>query len=96
MAQQEIHVHPLFVVLTRPAMMLGVTLNYFCVCVLMALCVFILADNFIYLACYIPMHIVGWLACKWDVNFFQILFKALECSYSPNKKYWGCHAYEPF
>ena len=89
-------ISPIFTGLTRPAMVMGVTLEYMSICAMAALCLFILADSPLYLASYLPLHIFGWLLCKMDPNIFRILMKRADCSYSPNKKIWGCASYEPF
>lgn len=87
---------PIFTGLTRPPMVMGVTLEYMSVCAMGALCLFILAGSPLYLVAYLPLHVVGWLACKVDPNIFRILMKRVDCAYSPNKKIWGCNSYEPF
>lgn len=96
MEKEELWVSPIFTALTKPAMILGVTLDYLSICFLVALCLFILADNPLFLAAYLPLHFMGWILCKIDPNIFRILIKRAECAYSPNKKFWGCHSYEPF
>jgi type IV secretion system protein VirB3 len=93
---EKLLVSPIFAGLTRPAMFLGVTLDYISISSLAALCFFIIANNPIYLIAYLPLHIVGWLACRIDHNIFRIMAKQINCAYSPNKKYWGCQSYEPF
>jgi len=96
MEQQELLISPLFTGLTRPPMMMGITLDYLCLCTLVAMCLFIIANNPLYLIIYLPMHMVGWIACKIDHNIFRIFIKRAECHYSPNKHIWGCQSYEPF
>lgn len=87
---------PLFNGLTRPPMIMGVTMDYLSLCALCALCIFILANSPVYLIIYFPLHLLGWIACKIDHNIFRILLKCADCAYAPNKNIWGCHSYEAF
>lgn len=64
---------PLFVGLTRPAMLAGVTqtgviINLACVAIL-----FIMLNSFLYLSLAAPIHAIMWAICRWDAHFFEIL-----------------------
>jgi type IV secretion system protein VirB3 len=87
---------PLFTVLTRPPMILGVTIDYICIIALFSMCLFIITGSPLYGIVYIPLHVFGWIACKVDVNFFRVITKLIECPNTLNKKIWGCKHYEPF
>jgi len=91
----QLIVHPIFTGLTRPAMIVGVTVDYLSICVMVAMIGFILGNSPLYLMLYVPMHIVGYIACKFDPFCFRIVFKRLSCAYMPNKKIWNCASYEP-
>ena len=94
--EEQLHISPIFTGLTRPPMVMGVTLDYMSISFMIAICGFIMAGNILYMVLYLPLHIFGWVACKIDHNIFRILFKKLECLNTPNKKIWGCQSYEPF
>lgn len=96
LSTDKINVSPIFNGLTRPPMIYGVTLEYISISGLLSLCLFILTNSPIYLAIYFPLHITGWLACKFDYHIFHILIKRAECGYSSNQKIWGCRSYEPY
>ena len=96
MSQDQLSVSPIFTGLTRPPMFLGVTLDYIGVSFIIALCVVMLLDNPLYIVLYLPLHIMGWFACKIDHNIFRLLMKRADCAYQPNKRLWGCNSYEPF
>lgn len=96
MAKEKLIISTVFVGLTRPPMIMGVTLDYLSVVMMVILSVTILANNPLCLFLYLPLHVVGWILCKLDPNIFQILFKKADCNHVPNKKIWGCHSYEPF
>ena len=87
---------PVFTGLTRPPMIFGITLDYLCWCLMTSLGLFILGDSVGYFITYVPLHLVGWMACKMDPHIFRIFLKSLACTYCPNQKLWGCKAYEPF
>jgi type IV secretion system protein VirB3 len=96
METMDMNVQPLFSALTRPPMMLGVTLDYLGVSGVIAICLFIAVGNPLYFLACIPLHVVGWLLCRMDVNMFRVLFKKLDCPPVGNKRYWGCQSYEPY
>lgn len=94
--EEVLTINPLFVGLTRPPMMLGVTMDYLGISILIALCGFILFASPIYLLTYLPLHVIGVIACAIDPNIFRLLFKKLHCLNVPNKTIWGCQSYEPY
>ena len=94
--EEALDISPLFLGLTRPPMMFGVTLDYLGISVMIALCGFILFSSPLYLLLYMPLHVMGAIACAIDHNIFRLMFKKLECLNVPNKKIWGCQSYEPY
>ena len=80
--------------LTRPVMLMGITLEYLSVCFMFVVSAFILTNSFRYLLLYIPLHAIGWLACKIDHHIFRLLNKRWECQPIPNKSLWGCQSYD--
>ena len=96
MNTENITISPLFTGLTRPAMKMGITLDYLCITAMLSLCFFILSDNPLYGFIYIPLHMIGWVICRIDPFIFNLIFRRADCAYCPNKKLWGCAAYEPF
>lgn len=94
--EETLDISQVFVGLTRPSMMLGVTMDYLGISVLTSLCGFILFSSPLYLLLYLPLHVVGVIACAIDHNIFRLLLKKTECLPVTNKKIWGCQSYEPF
>lgn len=94
--EEPLDISPLFVGLTRPPMMLGVTMDYLGISIMISLCGFILFSSPLYLMLYIPLHVMGVIGCAIDHNIFRLLFKKLDCLNVPNKNIWGCQTYEPF
>lgn len=93
---ETLHLSPLFVGLTRPAMKFGVTFDYLGVSSLVTLCVVILLNNPLLGIVYIPLHVFGALVCWFDPFAFTILMKRAQFNTMPNKKYWGCFSYAPY
>ncbi len=95
-AEEQLIISTVFVGLTRPVMMFGVTMDYLGISIMITLCGFILFSSFAYLLIYIPLHLIGVIACAVDHNIFRLLVKKLDCLSVPNKKIWGCQSYEPY
>lgn len=89
-------ISPLFTGLTRPAMVMGITLDYVCFSVVGVLCLFILTNSPLALTLYFPLHLLGWLICKIDPALFAILLKQLVCGVTPHRTIYGCQCYAPF
>ena len=92
---EKLWISHLFVGLTRPPMMMGVTVEYLSLCFMITVCAFILTNSFCYLLIYFPLHAIGWLACQVDCHIFRLLSKRWECQNVPNKSLWGCQSYDP-
>jgi len=94
--QEEIDVHPIYAGMTRPPMFLGITLDYLMLTGLSTIVSFMLTNSAQFLLLYIPLHVIGWIGCKMDPNFFRVIMKKTICYSVPNKRLWGCQSYEPF
>lgn len=86
---------PIFNALTRPAMTLGVTFEYHIINLMVSMCVFI-GFAPLYGLIFIPLHVFGWLVCRYDIHFFAICAKCYLLPHTPNKTLWKVRAYEPF
>lgn len=92
----ELNINPIFGALTRPAMMAGVTFEYHMLNLIISMCVFIGVSP-LYGCVFLPLHIFGWIVCRYDIHFFNIFFKRmLNLPQAPNSFVWGVRAYEPF
>jgi type IV secretion system protein VirB3 len=94
--EAQLTINTLFVGLTRPPMIFGLTMNYFFISILIIWFEFLLFSSPLYLLTYVPLHVAGVIACAIDHNIFQLFFKKLECWDVPNKGIWGCQTYEPY
>lgn len=96
MSQDEIRVHLIYTGMTRPPMFLGITLDYLMLTTFLTVMGFMLSNSAQFLIIYIPFHLIGWIGCKFDPNFFRVLMKKTICTSVRNKSLWGCQTYEPF
>ena len=96
MQHEEIRIHPIYSGMTRPPMFLGITLDYLMLTTFVTMVAFMLTNTAEFLVLYIPFHLIGWIGCKLDPNFFRVLMKKTICHGVPNKPLWGCQTYEPF
>ena len=96
MQTQEISLHPIFAGMTRPPMFLGITIDYLMSTALFVVMLFMLFNSATFLILYIPLHILGWIGCKLDPNFFKVFIKKPNKFGMTNKSIWGAISYEPF
>ncbi len=92
---EELHVSPLFTALTRPPMIMGITLNYLALSSLCSLCAYILMNSVLYLVLYLPLHVIGYLACLYDPFIFSILQTKTHCPRIKYARLWGGQSYAP-
>lgn len=87
----------LFGALTRPAMMGGVTLEYYLINIMFSVISFIVLNNLLFLAIFLPLHLFGVLVCRYDSHFFTLCYKKLVLlPQMKNQAIWGVRAYEPY
>lgn len=97
MSEETPDVDPLFVGLTRPAMIWGVTYSYFIITAMVAAIGFLATNSLLFFLIAAPMHGVGYAACAYDPRLFDLLFKRFaRCAPVRNISYWKCNTYEPF
>ena len=80
----------LFLACTRPAMLLGVTVEAVGLNMIFSSILFILGGSLLFGLVAIPIHLACRLACRQDPNQFRILFAWFEtrCRHR-NASYWG-------
>ncbi|MDF1796451.1 MAG: VirB3 family type IV secretion system protein [Coxiellaceae bacterium] len=96
MQQAPLTISPLFVGLTRPAMIGGVSMEYLGVSAMVCLCGYILFFSPLFLVLYIPLHLFGVILSAIDHHIFRLLIKKTECPPVRNKSLWRCQCYEPY
>lgn len=86
----------LFVALTRPQMLLGVTYGYAIGNAVVTTELFLLFHSVWVLFVAALLHMLGWLACLRDPRIFDLwLVKAQRCPRIRNFALWRCNSYRP-
>ena len=96
MKQVPLLINPLFVGLTRPAMIWGVSMEYWGGISMFTLCGYILFLSPVFLLLYLPLHTLGVVACAIDPHIFRLLLKRCDCLPVVNRRLWGCQSYAPY
>ena len=87
---------PLFVALTRPQMLAGVTYSYFVINGVLATELFLIFHAFWVLIAAVVIHLAGVLACLREPRFFDLwLSKVQRCPRVRNYRMWRCNSYRP-
>lgn len=85
-----------FLALTRPQMIGGVTYGYAVFNVIVSLEIFLITKSLWVLFLLIGLHLIGCIACLKDRRFFDLwLAKARNCPRVPNYQRWHANAYIP-
>ena len=86
----------LFVGLTRPQMLLGVTYGVAIVNGILTTELFLLFKSAWVLLAAVLVHGAGWLACLRDPRIFDLwLVKVRRCPRVKNYRRWQCNSYRP-
>lgn len=84
----------LFVALTRPQMLFGVTYGYLVANGVITTELFLILKSIWVLAFAVLLHVVGWLGCLRDPRIFDLwLVKVQRCPRVRNYRIWGCNSY---
>lgn len=87
---------PLFVGLTRPPMLLGVSYMFFLANVFLAMIGYIMTNDFRYIVIAVPVHVIGRYLCSKEPLFIELFrVKADKCSRCINRFYHGANSYDP-
>lgn len=86
----------LFVALTRPQMLLGVTYGFAIGNAILTTELFLVFKSVWVLLAALAVHVVGVVACLRDPRIFDLwLVKVRRCPRVRNHKVWRCNAYRP-
>ena len=92
MRQQDI----LFLALTRPPMVFGVTYTFLVVNVLVTGLIFIWSGNLWLLGLGGPVHLAGYVSCLGEPRRFDLWFVRLRYALPTQTRFfWGANAYRP-
>ena len=88
---------PLFLGLTRPAMVWGVPQPLFVLNGMLSMIAFLATDSFYPLVLGAPLiHALAYVACLKDVRIFDLWLTKARFLRCVNRRYWGAASYDPF
>lgn len=86
---------PLFIAMTRPPMLMGVTFLFMGLNIMGVAFIFTLTKNIFHLLFVVPIHFVGYLICLKDPQLMDIVLrKTQRTSGVTNRKFWSGSSYE--
>ena len=86
----------LFVGLTRPQMLLGVTYGFAIANAVFSTELFLIFKSIWVLVPALVLHLIGWIGCLRDPRIFDLWrLKVSRCARVRNYKVWGCNSYRP-
>lgn len=85
---------PLFVGLTRPTMIFGVSIQFAMLNMRVSVIAFIQTAGITIIFIAAAVHLVGYLLCFKEPRFMELyLNKASRCNQCPNKSFYGANSY---
>lgn len=87
---------PIFVALTRPQMVGGVTYGFAVFNLIITVEAFLISKSFWALLIALIVHLIGCLGCLRDPRFFELwMTKVSQCPRVRNYGFWSANAYAP-
>lgn len=87
---------PLFNAMTSPPQFMGIDADFFLMIFVGGLLILGATNSIIYCVCLVPIYLLGYYEGKKDKYFFKVILKKIECGFTRNYQFWGCHAYEAY
>lgn len=88
---------PLFLGLTRPPLLFGVSYTFSILNVMVCMIAFIETSEIKWLAIMFPIHGIGYYLCSKEPLFLDLFMVSKQkCSRCPNKLFHGANSYDPF
>ena len=85
---------PLFIGLTRPTMIFGVSITYALLNMVISTMYFINTTNFYVVPLAVIIHMIGYIMCFKEPLFMELYLKKLAyCNKCYNKGYYGANSY---
>ena len=86
---------PLFIAMTRPPMIMGVTFLFMGLNIFTVAFVFVITKNLLHLCFMVSIHLVGYLMCLKDPQLLDVVVKKTQkTSGVTNRKFWSGNSYE--
>ena len=85
---------PLFVGLTRPSMIFGVSIQYAMLNLMISVTMFIQKSSIYIIFIAFIVHMIGYLLCFKEPRFMELYLNyAVKCNQCANKSFWGANSY---
>jgi type IV secretion system protein VirB3 len=85
---------PLFVGLTRPSMIFGVSIQYAMLNLMISVTIFIQKSSVYIIFIALVVHMIGYLLCFKEPRFMELYLNySGKCNQCPNKTFWGANSY---
>lgn len=92
----KVNSDPLFVGLTRPSMIFGVSIQYAMLNLMISVTIFIQKASIYIIVIAAIVHLIGYLLCFKEPRFMEIYLNyAAKCNQCSNKSYHGANSYTP-
>ncbi len=93
----KVAVDPLFVGLTRPPLIFGVSYAFAILNILLCMSAYIMTKSFSYLGLLVPVHMLGYILCSKEPLFIELFkVRAEKCSKCKNRFFHGANSYDQF
>lgn len=90
----KVSVDPLFVGLTRPSMIFGVSVQYAMLNFMLSVTILIQKPSIYIILMAGIIHLIGYLLCFKEPKFMELYLNyGAKCNQCPNKSYWGANSY---
>ncbi|MFK7973824.1 MAG: VirB3 family type IV secretion system protein [Rickettsiaceae bacterium] len=90
----QLFADPLFVGLTRPSMIFGVSIQYAMLNLMVSITLFIQATSIYIIFIAVVMHLIGYLLCFKEPRFMELYLNYTgKCNHCQNKSYYGANSY---
>ncbi|MBP7190373.1 MAG: VirB3 family type IV secretion system protein [Rickettsiaceae bacterium] len=94
MGSGQLTVDPLFVGLTRPPMLFGVSIIYAMLNMMISVLAFINLNSFKVIPFAVVIHFIGYIACFKEPRFMELyMIKSSKCPSVSNRSYYGLNSY---
>ncbi len=88
---------PLFLGLTRPPMLFGVSYSFAVINMLLCLVAYLLSNHLKYFFAAAPIHMIGYYLCMKEPLFIELFkVRAEKCSRSRNRFFHGANSYDMY
>lgn len=94
MSGGKLRADPLFVGLTRPTMIFGVSIQYAMLNMMVSITIFIQKTTIYIVFIALIVHLIGYLLCFKEPRFMELYLNySAKCNQCPNKSYYGANSY---